>query len=395
MPVSAEERTTVRALGWVSFLTDVASEMVYPLLPAFLVRTLKASPAALGAIEGVAEATSAAAKILSGRLSDRARRRKPLVLLGYAIATLARPLVAVAQSWTQVLAIRFADRVGKGLRTSPRDALLADVVPPERRGRAYGLQRAMDNAGALVGPLVAALLLRFFVDDERTVFLLAIVPGLVALLVLARFVREAPRREPPRTEARAPGPPLSARFWRIVAVFALFALANSTDAFLLLRAGDAGVPAWQIPLLWAAFHGVKAAGGVPGGALADSIGRVPAIVAGWLVYAASYAGFALATGPAAAWGLFLLYALFYALTEGPERALIADLVPEESRGRAFGAFHAAVGLAALPGSLLFGILWKTLGHTAAFFTGAGLAIAAATALILVSRPDPIRSETRR
>jgi MFS family permease len=181
---------------------------------------------------------------------------------------------------------------------------------------------------------------------------------------------------------------LPGRFWRPVAVFALFALANSTDAFLLLRAGDAGVPAWQIPLLWAAFHAVKAAAGVPGGMLADRIGRLPAIVAGWLVYAASYAGFALASSPEAAWALFGLYALFYALTEGPERALIAQLVPERLRGRAFGAFHAAVGLAALPGSIFFGLLWKRFGHGTAFFTGAALALAAAIALILVSRERP-------
>jgi MFS family permease len=246
----------------------------------------------------------------------------------------------------------------------------------------------MDNAGALVGPLIAALLLRFVVADVRTVFLLAIVPGLLALLVLALFVREPARGAPRPAPAHAPREVLPGRFWRSVAVFALFALANSTDAFLLLRAGDAGVPAWQIPLLWAAFHAVKAAAGVPGGMLADRVGRLPAIVAGWLVYAASYAGFALASSPEAAWALFGLYALFYALTEGPERALIAQLVPERLRGRAFGAFHAAVGLAALPGSIFFGLLWKRFGHGTAFFTGAALALAAAIALILVSRERP-------
>jgi MFS family permease len=392
MPLDAIERKTIRALGWVSFLTDVASEMVYPLLPGFLTRTLKASPAALGIIEGVAEATSAAAKVLSGRLSDRAARRKPLVFLGYALATAARPLVAFAQSWAHVLAIRFADRIGKGLRSAPRDALIADIVPRERRGRAYGLQRAMDNAGALVGPLLAALLLRFVVSDVRAVFLLALVPGLLALAVLGIFVREPARPVPRAERAVAPRERLPGRFWRLVLVFALFALANSTDAFLLLRAGDAGVPAWQIPLLWAGFHAVKAAAGVPGGALADRIGRVPAIVSGWLVYAVSYAGFALASTPAAAWLLFGLYAIFYALTEGPERALIADLVPERLRGRAFGAFHAAVGLAALPGSVIFGLLWKAFGHTVAFLTGAVLALAASTALIWATRSRPGEAE---
>jgi MFS family permease len=390
MYVEAGERRIVRALGWVSFLTDVASDMVYPLLPGFLTRTLKAGPAALGIIEGVAEATSAAAKVVSGRLSDRSKRRKPLVVFGYALAAAARPLVAAAQSWAAVLAIRFADRIGKGVRSSPRDALLADIVPPQRRGRAYGLQRAMDNAGAVVGPLLAALLLKFVVSDVRTVFLLSVIPGGLALVVLALFVREPARsvsdavhiKAPPSREA------LPGRFWRFVAVFSLFALANSTDAFLLLRAGDAGVPAWQIPLLWAAFHAAKAAAGVPGGAMADRLGRIPTITAGWIVYAAAYAGFALANGPAAAWSLFLLYALFYALTEGPERALIADLVPERLRGRAFGAFHAAVGLAALPGSVIFGLLWKSFGHAAAFFTGAALALAAAVLLRWANRSRP-------
>jgi len=382
----------VFALGFVSFLSDVASYMIYPLLPDFLTRTLHAGPAALGLIEGVAEATASLTKAASGWWSDRARRRKPLVVLGYSVATVARPLVGLASSWAQVLAIRFADRVGKGIRTSPRDALLADIVPEGERGRAYGLQRAMDNAGAVAGPLLAAFLLRYVFADERPVFLLAAIPGLVAILVLIARVREAPRTG--TAVAPSPRPPsanpaaLPRRLRTAIAIFAVFALASSTDAFLLLKAGDSGIPLWQIPLLWAAFHGVKAAAGVPGGVLADRMGHVRTILLGWAVYAAAYVGFAFAATPGQVWGLFGFYALFYALTEGAERALVADLARGEARGRAFGAFHASIGLASLPASLLFGLWWKAFGPRTAFLIGAAIALAAAAALRIWSARTP-------
>ncbi|HEY1434394.1 MAG TPA: MFS transporter, partial [Thermoanaerobaculia bacterium] len=237
----------VMALGWVSFLSDVASDMIYPLLPDFLTRTLHAGPAALGLIEGVAEATASLMKMASGWWSDRSHKRKPIVAAGYSIAALARPLIGLASSWAQVLAIRFADRVGKGIRTSPRDALLADIVPASERGRAFGIQRAMDNAGAVGGPLLAALLLKFVFEDERSVFLLATIPGVLAVLVLLVRVREAPRRQPPPApgSAAAPGR-LPRRFWIVIGIFILFTLASATDAFLLLKASNAGVPVWQI-----------------------------------------------------------------------------------------------------------------------------------------------------
>ena len=386
MPSDADRRPVV-ALGWVSFLTDVSAEMIYPLLPSFLTKSLGAGPAALGLIEGVAETTASLAKVGSGVWSDRIRRRKPLVVAGYVIAAIARPLVGFARIWGQVLAIRFADRVGKGIRTSPRDALVADLVPPERRARAFGLQRAMDNAGALVGPLVAAALLKLALD-QRTVFLLAAIPGFAAVLVLVLAVPDVRRR--PGTAAPTAGPaqsspgPLPRSFWRVIAVFALFTLGNSTDAFLLLRAEESGVPLWQLPLLWSFFHGVKAATGVPGGALADRAGRVPAIALGWLVYAAAYAGFAFVSGPAGVWALFALYALFFGLTEGSERAFVADLVGERLRGRAYGYFHAAIGIAALPASVLFGLLWKEFGARVAFSAGAAVALVSTAALWAVT-----------
>jgi MFS family permease len=383
MPADSKPRTErgVWALGWVSFLTDVSSDMIYPLLPDFLTRTLRAGPEAVGLIEGVAETTASFLKMISGWWSDRLRRRKPLVVAGYSLAAAVRPLVGIAASWAQVLAIRFADRVGKGIRTSPRDALLADLVPPERRGRAFGLQRAMDNAGAVVGPILAALLLKFFLEDERSVFLLAAIPGVAAVLLLVFGVKEKPRPEAPKNAApAAPSGPLPSRLKLAIGIFVLFTLASSTDAFLLLRAQDAGIALWQLPLLWAFFNGVKAALGVPGGALADRIGRTRTILAGWAVYAAAYAGFAFAESQAAIWGLFAVYAVFYALTEGAERALVADLAPSHLRGKAFGAFHASVGLAALPASVLFGVWWTMLGPRAAFLIGAGVALLATACL---------------
>ncbi len=378
-------------LGWVSLLSDVASEMIYPLLPDFLTRTLHAGPAALGIIEGVAEATASLTKWVSGWWSDRARRRKPMVVGGYALAAVARPLVGLASSWGQVLAIRFADRVGKGIRTSPRDALIADLVPPEKRGRAFGLQRAMDNAGAFVGPLIAAALLKFVFDDERPVFFLAAIPGLLAVAVLLLALRESPRPRAvvPAADAAAAtgrgagraGAPLSRSFWITIGIFGLFTLASSTDAFLLLKARDSGIPLWQLPLLWAFFNGLKAAGGVPGGALADRLGRVWTILAGWAIYALAYVGFAFAATPVQTWLLFALYAAFYALTEGAERALVADMVSADARGRAFGVFHATVGLAALPASILFGVWWNLWGPRAAFLIGAAIAVLATAALL--------------
>jgi len=383
---------SVITLGWVSFLTDVASDMIYPLLPSFLARRLRGGTAALGLIEGVAEATAAGTKLLSGWWSDRARRRKPLIVLGYSIAAAARPLVGLASAWTQVLAIRFADRVGKGIRTAPRDALLADLAPAGGRGRAFGLQRAMDNAGAVVGPLIAALLLKYVVAEERVVFLLAFVPGLAALVLLIWRVPDRPAAPSPGAPAEAPPfaarRPLARRLRWLIAVFALFTLANSSDAFLLLRARDAGVPLWQIPLLWSFFNLIKALVGFPAGALTDRLGRVPVLAAGWLIFVAAYAGFALLAAPTTIWALFGLYALSPALTEPAERSLLTDLAAPGQRGKAFGVFHAVLGLAALPASALFGLCWKLLGAPAAFGVSASLAAIATLALLLWSARGP-------
>ncbi len=373
----------VKALAAVSFLTDVSSEMIYPLLPVFLTTVLGANASFIGAIEGAAESTAALLKLASGWWSDRARRRKPLVVAGYSIASLVRPLVAIATSASQVLMIRVADRVGKGIRNSPRDALIAESVDPSIRGRAFGFHRAADHAGGVLGPLIAFAVLTWHLAAIRTVFWLAAIPGALSVLVVLFFVRDIPR--PAALAASAPdlSQPLTRRFWGALGVILIFTLGNSTDAFLLLRASQLGVPVALAPILWAALHVVKSASSTPGGALSDRIGRRPTLVAGWLLYAAVYAGFAYASAPWHAWALFGVYGVFFGLTEGSERALIADLVSTERRGTAFGWYNLAIGIGALPASLLFGYVWDRAGAPHAFLMGAAFAIIATVGLMLV------------
>jgi len=378
---------TVVALGVVSFFTDLSSEMIYPLLPLFLTTVLAAGPRALGVIEGVAETTAAGVKLLSGLWADRLRRRKPLVVAGYSLAGLVRPLIGLAGSWLAVLLLRFADRVGKGLRSSPRDALIADATPADRRGEAFGLQRALDHAGAVAGPLVAAALLAWAGLSLRTVFLLAAIPAVVVVVVLLAAVHEAPRQTTNASiAADAPAMrELGRPFLLVLAAVLLFTLGNSTDAFLLLRLADAGVPASGVALVWSAFHVVKMLATYAGGRLSDRWGRRPMVTAGWMVYAAVYLAFAVVDSSPAVIATFLAYGLYFGLTEPVEKAWVADLVPERLRGTAFGLYHGTVGLAALPASLLFGLLWQRFGAPTAFATGAGLA-AAASGLLLLLRP---------
>jgi MFS family permease len=375
----------VMALAAVSFLTDVSSEMIYPLLPVFLTTVLGANASFIGAIEGAAETTAALLKLASGWWSDRVRKRKPLVFWGYAIASAVRPLVAIATSAVQVLGIRVADRVGKGIRNAPRDALIAESVDPSIRGRAFGFQRAADNAGGVVGPLIAFAVLTWHIAGLRTVFWLAAIPGALAVLVVAFGVRDIPRdTAAPSKPGLDLSLPLGARFWQVLTVIFVFTLGNSTDAFLLLRASQLGVPVALAPILWAVLHLVKTASNTPGGALSDRIGRRPTLIAGWMLYAAVYLGFGLANTAWQAWALFGVYGIFFGLTEGSERALIADLVAPERRGTAFGWYNLAIGLGALPASLLFGFVWDRLGATRAFEMGATLALVAAVGLLAVT-----------
>jgi MFS family permease len=371
----------VKALGLVSLLTDASSEMIYPLLPAFLTGTLRAGPAFLGVLEGAAEAVASLVKFLAGRASDRLPRRKVMVVAGYGLSSAVRPLVALASAPWHVLAVRLADRVGKGVRSAPRDALLAEATPPGERGRAFGFHRAMDHAGAVIGPLLATAVL-WLRPDVRLVFALAALPALASLAVLVFGVREPPRSDPGgRRASPAPGRRrVRPALVRYLAVLAIFTLGNSSDAFLLLRAQEAGVSLAAIPALWAFHHLVKAAAGTHGGGLADRWGPRRAIVSGWAVYAAAYAGFAVAAAAWQIWALFAVYGLFYALTEGAERALVADLCDADTRGHAFGLFHAVTGGMLLPASLVTGVLWQSYGPAFAFGLGAALAAMASAAL---------------
>ena len=392
---------TVIALSLVSLLTDVSSEMIYPLIPTFLATTLGASALAVGAIEGTAESVASALKFASGWWSDRLRRRKPLVVAGYLLASVLRPLVGVAQGAGQVFAIRVGDRIGKGIRTAPRDALLADSVAPSQRGAAFGFHRAADHLGAVVGPLVAFALMSWAGVSLRVVFLLAAIPAALAMVVLIGMVREEDRAAPAQGAAperdriagdMAADARLGGRFAAYLGVLLLFTLGNSTDAFLLLRARALGVETAMLPVLWAALHVVKAAASTPAGALSDRVGRRGLIVAGWLVYSATYVGFAVAEGAWAAWLLFLAYGVFFGLTEGVEKALVADLVPAVARGRAFGWYNLAIGVGALPASLLFGVVWDARGAPAAFLLGAALSAVAAVLLpLVIPRELPARA----
>jgi MFS family permease len=409
----------VGALAGTSFLNDTASEMAYPLLPLFLVGTLGAGPAFLGMVEGIAETTASLAKLGGGFLSDRVGRRKILVVLGYGVASVIRPLLALAAVPWHVLAVRFTDRLGKGVRSAPRDALLVDSVSPDRKGTAFGLHRAADHAGSVLGPLLAAGLLLLAPENLRLVFALTAIPGVMTILILIRGVREVvPQASTPDSEVLDPAtesgddppgskgtPPSSASlrslgpsFPRYLAVLLLFTLGNASDAFLVLRAQDLGVPLVALPLLWGVFHLSKMVWNVPGGILSDRFSPLPMIIGGWLVYAGVYAGFALAGSAWQAWALFGIYGLFYGLTESPEKTLVAELAPSHLRARAFGVFHFAVGLGALPASLLFGILWQWKGAPVAFGAGAVIALVSVGLLPLAlgvrgKSPADIRTPT--
>lgn len=392
----------VKTLASVSFFTDVASEMIYPLLPLFLSTVLGTSAVALGVIEGLAESVSSLLRLPAGWYSDRIKKRKPLVLFGYFVAAVSRPLIGIAQSSGQVLAIRLADRFGKGVRTAPRDALIADSVLPSQRGYAYGVHRAADNLGAVAGPLIAWAVLTMGWVELRELFLWAAVPGLVSVVLVLMFVKESYVAVPVEREGNAtagnapvePGSaavdplppsavPLGRTFWRYLFVLFVFTLSTSTDAFLLLRASQLGVPTALVPILWALLHLVKSSSAVIGGALSDRVGRRPLILGGWTVYAAVYLGFALASVQWHAWALFVVYGLYFGATEGTEKAFVADLVPAARRGTAFGWFNAALGLGALPASVLFGIVWERVGAAAAFMMGAGVAATATLLLVLM------------
>jgi MFS family permease len=412
----------ILAMGLVSFFTDLSSEMMNPLLPIFIAGLvpLGLAPVFVGLVEGIAETTASLLKLVSGHLSDRLGKRKALVVAGYGLSTFARPLIALAglagAAWAgwQIVGLKFLDRVGKGVRTSPRDALISDSVGPDARGLAFSFTRAMDHAGAVLGSVAAIVILFAFLgyglwrssgakptQQEMTalrwLFAIALVPGLVAVATLGLKVREiAPQQvgwasahaalaPTPRSSAWAKAHPtnLPTRFYAFVAIVVVFTLGNSSDMFLLLYAWEKfHLGLLAVIGLWIALHVSKIVFSLPGGILADRIGRKPMILAGWIMYALVYLGLSQAQVQWQFWALFLAYGFYYGSTEGAERALVADFVPAEFRGTGYGIYNGAIGLAALPGSLLFGIFWATIGPGWAF--GIGAALAGLAALLLAA-----------
>jgi len=377
---------TVVVLGLVSLLNDAASEMITPLLPIFLTAALGAGPAIVGLVEGVAEATASILKLVSGRLADRGTPAKGLVVGGYGLSNLCRPLIGLAAAWSAVLLLRFLDRVGKGLRTAPRDALIAAAAGPAGRGRAFGFHRSMDHAGAVIGPLVAFILLSAQADLEH-VFLASALPGVLVLLLLVLGLpagtRAAPRA-PPRFRWRD----LHGRLRGLIVATGLLALASVPEVFVVLWATQAGMAVTWVPLVWAAASLAKMVIAFPAGMLSDRVGRLPLLVGGWTARVAALLLLAfLQPGTVGVWLLFIAYSASLALTEPAERSLIGDHAEERERGTAYGLYHVVGGLLALPGAILFGLLWQWLGSPAAFATAAAVTGVAAALMLAVASPS--------
>lgn len=379
--------TNIIILGLASLLTDVSTEMVYPLLPLFLTQTLGASPTILGLIEGLAESAASILRVFSGNISDRLGRRRPLAIGGYASSTAGKVLLYLALGWPLVLAGRLIDRIGKGIRTAPRDALIAESADPAARGRAFGLHRAMDTLGATLGVVLAYLFLRTSPAQYRGIFLWALVPAVLAVAVLFRVQEPARRarlgRMPPLRWAA-----LDRRLQGFLIVIVLFTLGNSSNQFLILRAGSLGISATDAILLYLSFNVVYAIVSYPAGRISDRIGRRTVLVAGYAVYGLVYLGFGLARSTATVALLFPIYGLYFGLAEGVEKALVADLAPADLRATAIGLHATLVGIGLFPASLLAGGLWTAFGPAAPFYLGGVLGLTASISLFLVLRPAP-------
>ena len=384
---------TVWMLGVISLLNDAASELVYPLLPLYLATVLGAGPRALGLIEGAAEATSALLKLVSGVWYDRVRRAKVFIVTGYGFAALSRPLIALVASWPMLLALRVFDRLGKGLRSSPRDALLARSVPASKRGVAFGLHRAFDNAGAVIGPLLAAGLLALHVP-LRDILLWAAAPGVLCVALALAL------KEPDDGAVASSATPdwtwrgLSPAFQRMLAAIAVFTLGQASNTFVILRAHDLGMPAAQSALLWAAVAATSTLLAVPLSAHSDRVGRVPMLTIGWALYAVLFVGLGWISDVDLLWAAAILLGVYMAATEGSERALIADLVPHERLGTAYGWYYLVKGLLLLPAAAAFGWLWFTAGATAAFMVASSFVALATLALVAWVSPAVQRAQRR-
>jgi MFS family permease len=368
--------------GVVSFFMDFSSEMVYPLVPLFLSSVLGVQMSVIGLIEGIAETTASVLKVFSGWLSDRLGHRKGLMVIGYGISTLSRPLIATAPNWMQVLSSRFIDRVGKGVRNAPRDALIAESSQASHLGRAFGFHRAMDTLGAVVGPAVASVILAYFSGHYRLVFWLSMIPGVLAVLTIVFFIQET--RTAPLN--RTPRPCLSWKSfgWHyklFVLVATLFSLGNSSDVFLLLRAQNLGIHAAAVPLVYLVFNVIYGVGALPAGILSDRIGPKRIILLSFMLFGLVYLGFAHATRPGHIWLLFSLYGVFMAMNEAVQKAFLTTIIPAEYKATGFGLYHTMVGLAVLPASIIAGLLWDRVGPSAPFLYGSATAWLAALSFI--------------
>ena len=393
----------VFVLGLVSFFTDISSEMIVPVRILFLVGVLGTPLPVAGLIEGLAESASSLLKIASGQWSDRVNSRKPMIFAGYTISNLAKPVLALAATWQQALGLILLDRVGKGTRTSPRDALMADSTPAAYRGKAFGFHRSMDTLGAAVGPLLTAAILLATNNNLRAVFAWTIVPGVISVVLILVFLREIPRVQAarraqaaavPRESRRERMARLGAPFWLFTAVATVFALGNSSDAFIFLRSEGLEHSLAAVPLMYFGYNIVYALLATPLGALSDRWGRLPVLAAGYIAFAVVYSGWAAATQGWQAWALFLVYGIYAAATEGVGKALVVDLAPGAERGSALGWYNGVTGFAALPANLIGGWLWSVYGPSATFVFGAWAGFAAA-ALLLAWLPWLHRSAQAR
>ena len=368
-----KSRKNIILLGVTSFFTDISSEMIYPLLPAFFVTTLGLSRSFVGLIEGLAESSSSFFKLFSGWFSDKIKKRKRLVIAGYLLSSITKPLFAIVHSGIQALSIRFIDRVGKGIRTAPRDALISLSVDRRERGKAFGIHRAMDTLGAVVGPLLAFLLLPFFRGNPRPVFLISFIPGILAIMVLSAVIEVGGEKSLSKKIAVAPFPStfkefsLSFRYFLFVIFF--FSLGNSSNAFLILRAKSVGLSITLIPIFWMVFNVSYSLFSIPAGLLADKWGRKRVVEMSFLLYAIIYLGFAFIKEEKSAWFLIVLYGIFYGMSNGNLRAMVGDLVEKSHLGTAYGIYHALTGVTLFLSSVIMGVLWDKVGVKSAFIFG--------------------------
>jgi MFS family permease len=368
---TAPSRRNIWLLGWVSLFTDISSQMIYPLLPNFLLN-LGVNKQTIGLIEGVAESSASLLKAFFGSWSDKLKNRKWFILVGYALSTISRPILYIAMTWGAVFGVKMLDRAGKAIRTPARDALIADSSPDNKKGRGFGIHRAMDRIGSLVGPLLAILILSMTMGDVRTVFWYAIIPASVALLIIP-FVKEIKSRQS-ENQSLENQKINNQAFWWFVIASVIFTLGNSSNAFLLLKAQEAGVEWFMMPFLWALYNLFCAISSPILGHLSDKIGRKPVLAFSFLYYALIYVGFAWIDFTSGMWALFALYGIHYGLSEGVSKAYVADLVEPDKRARAYGILDSAIGIALLPASLLMGFVWDKVDSSTAFLVSAGFSI---------------------